>query len=306
MKILIVCSGNPPRNEKFNFFSHHVFIHEQIEQIKSSFNISFEIYSIKGKGIFGYLRNIRKLIKTIRVSNPDIIHAHYGTSGLLSIMQFKKPVIITFHGSDINDFKINILSSISAVFANHNIFVSNKLKDKILFIRPNFQSVIPCGIDFDTFFPIDKLSARQCLNWPLEQKAILFSSAFTNPVKNSQLAKEALKYVSQETHFVELKNRTRQEVNLMLNACDLLLLTSFSEGSPQIIKEAMATNCPIVATDVGDVKEVIGDTIKIQQVLGLGTRTNGRDKIIRFNNKIIALEVFKIYQTVSQLTFGKR
>jgi teichuronic acid biosynthesis glycosyltransferase TuaC len=46
----------------------------------------------------------------------------------------------------------------------------------------------------------------------------------------------------------------------LLNAADLLLLTSLTEGSPQVIKEAMACNCPIVATDVGDIREIIGYT----------------------------------------------
>ncbi len=102
----------------------------------------------------------------------------------------------------------------------------------------------------------------------------------------------------------------------MLNASNLLLLTSFSEGSPQIIKEAMACNCPIVATDVGDIKEVIGNTegcyitsfnpddvaAKIKLALDFNKRTNGREKIKPFDNELIAKKIYKIYTRIIEKT----
>ena len=44
-----------------------------------------------------------------------------------------------------------------------------------------------------------------------------------------------------------------------MNASDLLLITSFSETGPIVAKEAIACNCPIVSTDVGDVKILINN-----------------------------------------------
>ena len=46
------------------------------------------------------------------------------------------------------------------------------------------------------------------------------------------------------------------------NSVDCLILTSFHEGSPNVIKEAMACNLPIVSTKVGDVEEIINKTGK--------------------------------------------
>lgn len=43
-----------------------------------------------------------------------------------------------------------------------------------------------------------------------------------------------------------------------MNAVDAILMTSKTEGSPQVIKEAMACNYPIVATDVSDIKYMLG------------------------------------------------
>ena len=44
-----------------------------------------------------------------------------------------------------------------------------------------------------------------------------------------------------------------------MNAADVCLMTSFSEGSPQFIKEAMSCGAPIVSTLVGDVNELLND-----------------------------------------------
>ncbi|MBK7380894.1 MAG: glycosyltransferase [Ignavibacteriales bacterium] len=122
------------------------------------------------------------------------------------------------------------------------------------------NAVIPCGLNLENFYPMNKNIAREMIGLSENKKYILFPSGFDNPVKNYPLAKKAVDNLNEEIEIIELKNKTREEVSLLLNACNLMLLTSFSEGSPQIIKEAMACNCPIVATDVGDIKEIIGDT----------------------------------------------
>ncbi|MDP2366500.1 MAG: glycosyltransferase, partial [Ignavibacteria bacterium] len=255
MKILIVCSGNV---EDFNLILHHAFIYEQIESIKHSFNIEYDVFYIKGKGITGYLSNLRKFNNKIKSFNPDVVHAHFGLSGLLACLQRKSPVVITFHGSDVNQKKIRPLSRLAARLSDYSIFVSDKILKKIK-VKTR-ASVIPCGINIDVFYPVEKKIAREKLNMVLEKKFILFSGNFEREVKNSSLAFSAMGRLKMDCELIELKSKTRQEVNLLLNACNLLLLTSISEGSPQVIKEAMACNCPIVATDVGDIREVIGDT----------------------------------------------
>ena len=304
MKILIVCSGN---QENFKFEINHAFVFEQIEAIKKIHNIKYDTYLIKGKWFTGYLKNLKALKEKIRNYSPDLVHAHFGLSGMLACLQRKVPVIITFHGSDANIFKVKILSLISAKLSRTNIFVSEKIKSKIS--ENNNDFIVPCGINLDTFYPIESKTAREKLKFDEKKKYILFSSSFDNVVKNSPLAFTAIKKSQINCELVELKNKNREEVNLLLNACNLLLLTSFSEGSPQVIKEAMACNCPIVASDVGDIREVIGDTAgcyitsfnpedvaeKIKLALQFNGRTDGREKIKHFDNKLIAEKIFNLY-----------
>ena len=146
-----------------------------------------------------------------------------------------------------------------------------------------------------------------------QKKYILFSAAFNNTIKNYPLAKAALDRMGNSNiELLELKNFTRKEVAVLLNAADLALMTSFSEGSPQFVKEAMACNLPIVSVDVGDVKELLGDTEgtyicsydsrdvadKIKQALNFAKRTNGREKIQHLDSRVIAEEIIAVYKSI--------
>jgi N-acetyl sugar amidotransferase len=309
MRILIICSGNV---DNFSLEIHHAFIFDQINAIKSKYpDVEFDYFFIKGKGMLGYLRNLNKLKMKLRNGKFDLIHAHYALSSLLANFQVKVPVVTTYHGSDINFWYLNVLSSFVNIRSVQSIFVSKKLRDKILVSRNKAKMhIIPCGVDFNLFKPVDKEIARNFFNLSLQKKYILFSSSFSTRVKNFPLASKAVELLNDESvELLELKNYNRQEVNLLLNAVDVALMTSISEGSPQFIKEAMATNCPVVSSDVGDVKDIFNNeegcyltsydpkdvAEKIQTALNSATRTNGRKNLIRFDNANIADAVYKVY-----------
>jgi len=302
MRLLIVYSRNSGKIAPF--------IQEQGYAL-SQLGVEVAYFPIEGKGLCGYLKNRKQLLSMINVFLPDLIHAHYGLSGLLANLQRKIPVITTYHGSDINNIKIFPLSRLNMILAAHNIFVSKKNRHKSHQTRN--QSLIPCGVDINLFQPISKVEARQLLNLNADKKYILFAGAFANSVKNPNLAKSAISFF-QDVELIELKGYSRHEVALLLNAVDLLLLTSFSEGSPQIIKEAMACNCPIVSVPVGDVEDVISDingcyissyqpvdiVAKINQVFAFGGRTHGRYRIIEMglDSDSITAKILNVYNKV--------
>jgi len=312
MKVLIVCSGNAPN---FDFKINQSFIYEQIESVKSLYNIHYDTFFISGKGVKGYLFNLSKFRAVIAKKNYSLIHAHNLPSGILSRLQFKVPLIVTFHGSDINLKYHRKFSRLLSRITSHNIVVSKRLFN--LLNNPNKTTVIPCGIDTNLFHSVDVIQARKSIKLDNNKKIILFASAFGNKIKNFALAENAVRHLNgfEEIQILELKGKTREEVNLLMNAADMLLLTSFSEGSPQVIKEAMACNCPIVATDVGDIKEVIGNTAgcfitsfdpvdianKIKLAIKFGKRTNGREKVKHLDDKLIAKKIFDIYKEVLEI-----
>ena len=246
MRILIVASGNTKAASPF--------IIEQVESLKK-IDIHIEYFLIKGKGWTGYLKSLSKLKKKIKNKNFNLIHAHYGLSGLLATLQRRIPVIITFHGSDININKNYKWSFIASRLSSKNIFV-HKDQPKKLKVMLNEKDIIPCGINLKIFQPKDKVALRKKLDWDQKKVYILFSSSFDKPVKNVNLAYKSTQNIK-NSELIELKNYTKIELSNLMNAADLLLVTSFSETGPLIVKEAIACNCPVVSTDVGDVKEII-------------------------------------------------
>jgi glycosyltransferase involved in cell wall biosynthesis len=140
------------------------------------------------------------------------------------------------------------------MLSRSHIVVSTEMKRALNDERVH---VIPCAVDTSVFYPTDTASERKKLGWKEEKRYILFSSAFSNTVKNAPLAQEAIAELNAENiQLVELKGKSRLEVAQLLNACDAALMTSFTEGSPQFIKEAMACAAPVVSTPVGDVPEL--------------------------------------------------
>lgn len=241
MTILIVCSITNGQVAPF--------IREQAESLQRR-GVSISFYTVHKKGLLGYGSALPGLWNTVRKVAPDIVHAHYGLSGMLANLQRKVPVITTFHGSDINNPKVLKWSRWAMKLSRHSIFVSRKIAE--LSGIQNHFSVLPCGVDTSLFFPVDKQNARKQLGWNATGTYILFAGTKENTVKNYPLARQAASRIA-NSQLIELKNYDRTEVNLLMNAADVALLTSFSEGSPQFVKEALACNCPLVSTDVGDV-----------------------------------------------------
>lgn len=310
MKVLIVCSGNA---KNFSFQINQAFIYDQVEAIKKLDNsIEFDYFFIKGKGWKGYLKNLKLLKEKIKSGSYHFIHAHSGDSVLLASLQRIIPVIGTYHGSDLNRIKNRVLSNIANVLSKKSIVVSEKLYHK-LWLKKSAQ-VIPCGVGFDLFYPEDKVTTREKLGIAIDETVILFSSAFSNSVKNYPLAEEGIKR-SNHTNpvIIELKGYKRNEIRGLMNAADLALMTSFREGSPQFIKEAMACNTPIISTDVGDVKDNIRNTEgcfitsfdaeevaqKINAAIAFKGKTKGREDIYFLDNKIIAEKIINLYKKLS-------
>lgn len=302
MKILFVSSGNSGKVSPF--------VKQQADSISST-GITVELFLIKGKGILGYLKNYFSLKKAIKDSKPDLIHAHFWASAALSVLQRKVPVIVTFHGCDINKKSLRTISKTLIIpFVKASIYVSQKMKT---LAGSKDGHVIACGVDLKLIEIVEKDKARELMKLDKSKKYVLFCSSFDREEKNYPLAKEVIDLLQDSNvELLELKNYSYSEVILLLNGVDLLLMTSIREGSPQIVKEALACNCPVISTDVGDVKDVISSingcyisnfdskemSEKVKEVLRNGKRINGRNRIseLGFDDQTIAETIIKVYK----------
>lgn len=242
MRVLVVCSANSGQVSPF--------ISDQIKHLQED-GLNVEVFAIRGKGMWGYLRNLPLLRKKIREFKPQLIHAHSGMSALLSVLQRMVPVFVTFHGTDINNERLRRYSRLAMMLSKKQVVVSGHMAK--LLGHPQME-VLPCGVDTRVFKPVSRQEAAAKLGLNPEEIHILFSSSFENPVKNYPLARQAIQLCPDlPLHLHPLSGLSRQETALMMNACHVCLLSSHSEGSPQFIKEAMACGTAIVSTHVGDV-----------------------------------------------------
>lgn len=305
MRVLIVASHNR------GIFAP--FIIEQAEALKA-LECEVGFFGLQGKGMRGYLKNLPLLKKKIRIFRPDVIHAHYGLSGLFANLQQRVPVATTYHGSDINEKKVLPFSKLAMHLSTWNIFVSVRT---IEIAKPKEKySLLPCGVDLSDLQFTAKAEARHQMHLNQSKRYVLFAGAFDNGVKNAGLAKECVHLLKDDNvELLELKGFTRDEVTLLMCAVDALLMTSVSEGSPQVIKEAMACGCPIVSVDVGDVKERIAGiegcfvaetrdakeiTDLLKKAIAFKGKTNGREKIITdgLDNRLVAERLMEIYKSI--------
>ena len=300
MKVLIVASGNSAVISPF--------VKEQGDSLKE-IGLDIDYFLIKGKGITGYLKNYFNLIRLVKNNTYDIIHAHYGLSGLLATFQSHVPVVITFHGSDVNLNRTNFyLSFVASRLSNANIFVHESLSKKLSLFSDKAE-IIPCGVNLNLFKPIDKLASRDKLGLDHNYNYVLFSSSFNNKIKNAALAKLALSNF-ENIILLEMKGYSREEVHLLMNAVDILIVTSHSETGPLVVKEALACNCPIISTDVGDVKElakgtkncyIVGYDAKhieqrIRDILSSNKKSDGRAAVKHLSLEKIAIDIYEVYK----------
>lgn len=229
------------------------FVKEQVESLRELFpELTIDVHVIEGdRPKWEYLREMVRLPAIVNNGRYDIIHAHFGLS-LISLLLINAPIVVTFHGSDLLLNPSRYISRLLAPRAARVIVVSQKLQSVL-----GRGEVIPCGINVNRFaLPsgyanVHRLKTHNPLN-------ILFPSNPDNKIKDYGLFRATCRKLTEKGYDIRevyLANISRENVPSIYWRCDLMLLTSYSEGSPTVIKEAIAAKLPFVSVDVGDVKE---------------------------------------------------
>lgn len=307
MKVLFVSSGN-----KKNGISQIVF--NQGEAIREN-GIDLDYFTIDGKGLNGYRKNLIPLRKAIRKGNYDIIHAHYSLCGFL--VTLASPIFSTIIVSLMGSFKKNTIKytlvRILAFMRWKAVIVkSERMKSQISI---NESLIIPNGVQVDRFNDSqNRKQIRVELGFLDSEKIVVFVSNPDRIEKNFSLCKDSVAKINNgNIKLVSVFNMPYEEVVKYMLAADVLMLTSFSEGSPNVIKEAMAACCPIVTTNVGDVEYVlhnvegcyIMDTYSsdegaalLEKALDFNKRTSGMEKLksLGLTANEVAQKIISVYK----------
>jgi len=313
MKVLFVSSGNSKKGIS-------PIVRSQGGSLQKA-GIDVAYFPIHGKGLKGYLKNVQPLKRHILKVKYDIVHAHYSLSAIAATLAGCKPMVVSLMGSDIRlGFTFRYTVKIAASWVWDALIVKSWDMQQHIAIQKSV--IIPNGVEIENFKPDYKKNVRNTLGWDETKTHILFGSSPARTVKNFPLFEKALELVEDSEEKIEthvLENIPHEDIPKHMSASDVVVLTSRWEGSPNVIKEAMACNCLVVATDVGDVAWLFGDepghflsgfdpadvaekiTLALQFSEEKG-KTNGRQRILELglDSESIAKRLIAVYQSVLQ------
>ena len=300
-----------------------IFIARQADSLRAGGITVDVLHFVSGASPKSHYRAWRRMRRMMADREYDLIHAQFGHAALISRLQRTLPVVVTYRGGGlqgivgprgqktIKGFFLVGLCQLLSLTVDEVIVVSERL-GRIVFRRDHH--VIPSGLDLELFQPLPRDEARERIGWGQGHPIVLFAAQNIEfPNKRYALARAAVDLVAREIENVELRVATRvspKQMPWVVNAADVLLLTSIQEGSPNVVKEALACNLPVVTVDVGDVRErlkevdkgaVCDDTAQalaaaLLPLLRNPTRADSRRLVNGLSEESIARRVIRVYQ----------
>jgi teichuronic acid biosynthesis glycosyltransferase TuaC len=307
MRVLMLTNMYPHEADA----SFGTFVYEQVRALRA-LGVDVDVLFVNGRATqWNYLLGYPRLWRQLHYARYDLIHAHYVFSGMIARAQWTLPIVQSFHAPGQMHTYQGWLCKRLVPLVDAVIVTSTDHKARLGYAEAH---IIPCGVDFDLFVPRPRDQARAELGWDPTRQIVLWVGD-PRPEKRLDLAHATYEVLRQRRDDVELRVVSKvphHTIPTYMNAADVLLLTSDHEGSPVVIKEALACNLPIVATPVGDVPEVIGGVegcylaqqtpedlaAKVELALNREARTQGREAISHLSTHAEAQRVLALYEEV--------
>ncbi len=205
------------------------------------------------RGRSNYVPATRRLRTLLRRERYDLVHAHYGLAGWVARAAGARPLLVTFHGTDVRHPVVGPLSRRLAWRADLVAAVSRALfaeEDG----RPGLPdipgaAVLPCGPELDRFAPAPRAAARAALGLDPAGRYLLFPADPARPEKRHDRA-AALAAATGAT-LLTGGSIEPEAMSTWMNAADAVLVTSDYEGFGMAAIEALACDVPVLSTPVG-------------------------------------------------------
>lgn len=325
MRVLMVTSGWPTPGQPQT--TH--FIKRQAEFLQAA-GVEVDVFRFRGgRKVRNYVRAWAGVRTRLARDRYDLVHAQFGQSGLLAFPK-RLPLVVTLRGDDLQGIvqdtsgRISVqgrilrrLSRWVATRADAVIVVSEHMRG---YLEPGLPvSVIPSGLDLATFRPMPRDEARRRLGLPADRHVVLFAGNPDSARKRYDLARRAVELLnaSLPAELIVAWGVPHADVPYYMNACDALVFTSLQEGSPNVVKEALACDTPVVSVRVGDVPERLRGVVQCElcederpetiaaalaRVLRDGRRSGGREAIKHLDETLLTAQVIAIYRSVLAAT----
>ena len=321
IRVLMITTGWPQPGKPQT--TH--FIKRQAEFLRAH-GVEVDVFYFRAfRRPVAYLRAWIEVQRRLRRGRYDLVHAQWGQSAVPA-MPKRLPLVVTFRGGDVHGIPdgkggqrlagrlLQAFCRYVARRADAVILVSEHMRP-LLGRHQTPVHVFPSGLDFSLFRVIPPDEARRHLGLPADRRLILFAGDPASQRKRHRLAQAAVHVLSRTlpAELVVTWGVPHADMPYYMNACDAMVFTSSQEGSPNVVKEALACDLPVVSVVVGDVPtrlagvancEVTADerpetiAAALERVLRKGERSTGRHAVRDLDENAIARGVIGVYRTV--------
>jgi glycosyltransferase involved in cell wall biosynthesis len=309
-----------------------IFVQRQVDSLRAA-GIRCDVLYVRGyRSALAYpLAALRFTLSSFTWRRRyRLIHVHSGETALAARFHLGTPIVVSYCGDDIlgnprDNGTVPLMSRVRAglVRAHSQLFPATITKSREMHERlpastRRRNTVVPNGVDATRFKPIDRDECRLQLGWaPGEFIALFASTRPDSPRKRRDLAERACAEAARSSGTVRLHvagSVPPDEMPVLMNAADCLLVTSSIEGSPNVVKEALMCNLPVVATATGDVRErlegvepswVCAPSVDdlagaLRECAASRRRSDGRERSSELEQKVVANRIIQLYERVAR------
>jgi teichuronic acid biosynthesis glycosyltransferase TuaC len=228
------------------------WVRDQVDELRK-LGVEVDVFSFH-RGRSEYAPATRRLRNLLRRQSFDVVHAHYGLAGWCALLAGARPLVVTFHGTDVRDRRVGPLSRRLARKVDLCAGVSRALFAAEGGLpglpRPiGRTAVLPCGLDLGRFRPLPRSEARRELGIDPAGRYLLFPADPSRPEKRHDRAVSLARRAGAE--LLSGGSIDPDRMPLWVNAANAVLLTSEYEGLGMVALEALACEVPVLSTPVG-------------------------------------------------------